>query len=257
MGNSKKINMNIFLTVLIFLLYAGFLAFMIVSDIISKYILMRSITYIKIIAFVLSTVALVIGTQIFRAPKVKINKIVFAILLLPLLAGFYLTAHDINSFAFGEKNTGYELNYGLENNIESGEGAKGKNFNSTVFESPLKDEKEVHVNERNFLSWVDELYRNPKRYSGRPFDMTANVYYHEIDGEKKAFAGRYVKISDLEELEKQGIIIKTDKSFNDDEWVNIKGTMSTETLHGQIIPVVIVNSIEKTEYKGTEFIYGY
>lgn len=55
----------------------------------------------------------------------------------------------------------------------------------------------------------------------------------------------------------EGIIIKTDVRFSDDEWVHIKGTLETDTIHSAKVPAVRVEFIEKAQNKGADFIFGY
>lgn len=178
-------------------------------------------------------------------------KIIIVSLIL-LLIGTYFTVQFMNSPENTDEITDKGLYYGVP---ASETAAKGKN--DAVFDNPLKNEKEINITDRNFLSWYDELELNPERYTGRPFEMTGNIFIIQADNNIKQFIGRYVLTSPLEKKEMEGIIIKTDLNFSDDEWVHIKGIMETETIHGIKMPAVRVKLIEKTQNKGADFIYGY
>lgn len=166
-----------------------------------------------------------------------------------LLIGTYVNVHFRNNAKFTDEITDKGIYYGV---VES----SGKT-NDNVFESPLRNEKEIIITDRNFLSWYDELELNPERYTGRPFEITGNIFNLLTDNSIKTYVGRYVLTSPLEKKEIKGIIIKTDKSFDNDEWVHIKGIMETETIHGTKVPAVRVEYIEKVQNKGADFIYGY
>lgn len=189
----------------------------------------------------------------------KFKGILF-ILPLVLIIGIYVYINYTKDFnkkeSIADENTQKGIYYGVIEDTDV-PGAQGKIFNNKLFESPLKYEKEVIITDRNFLSWFDELQQNPERYSGMHFEMTGNIFNIEIDDKMRTFAGRYVFTSPLEDKEMKGIIIKTDKSFINDEWVYIKGTMDTDTLLGAKIPVVRVEYIEKAQNKGIEFIYEF
>lgn len=181
-------------------------------------------------------------------------KVICVGLTLILLIGIYAITYFINKTVDSDEITDKGIYYGV---VESNGNTKAQGKSDSLFESPLKNEKEIKITDRDFLSWYDELNLNPERYSGRPFDMTGNIFNMQIENSIKTFVGRYVLTSPLEKKEMEGIIIKTDMRFNDDEWVHIKGTMETDTIHGVKVPAVRVEFVEKAQNKGAEFIYGY
>jgi len=180
--------------------------------------------------------------------KNKYKVMVFSFALV-LLVGTYVAVHLLKSGKETDDIADKGIYYGV---VES----SGKN-NDNIFESPLRNEKEINISDRNFLSWYNELEASSDKYSGRPFEMTGNIFNIEVDNNTKTLVGRYVLESPLEKKEMKGIIIKTDKSFSNDEWVHIKGTMETETIHGAKVPAVRVEYIEKVQNMGADFLYGY
>jgi uncharacterized membrane protein YcgQ (UPF0703/DUF1980 family) len=181
-------------------------------------------------------------------------KVIFVGLTLVLLIGIYAITYFINKSVDTAEITDKGIYYGV---VEGNGNIKAQGKNDSLFESPLKNEKEIKITDRNFLSWYDELELNPERYSGRPFEMTGNIFNMQIENSTKTLVGRYVLTSPLEKKEMEGIIIKTDVRFSDDEWVHIKGTMEMDTIHGMKVPAVRVEFIEKAQNKGADFIYGY
>lgn len=257
MKKDKLLNYDVLLRATILLLYAAFFVWLILSDVVLKYVHPRTIPFIILSVVILVVGAIALCTQLFKPQKQKVNAPKLAILCLPLFLGFYIPPADVTSFVPGEKSISIGANYSIEDKNEELKGAKGQTFNKNLLESPYMKEKEVKIEDRNFLSWIEELFMNPYRHVGKPFEMTANILNSEIDGKKLTYAGRYVMTCCLADLEPKGILIKTDKSFDNNDWVYIKGTMSTEKQDGQIVPVVLVNYIEKTQNKGIDYIYGY
>ena len=132
------------------------------------------------------------------------------------------------------------------------------NMNFSTFKVNDKNQAKnapILVNSDNYTDILKMVYDNPNEYLGKEISIVGYVY-RNFDFSKDQFViARTMMITEDNQEFVVGFLCsyKDAINFKDNEWVEIKGTISKANYNGEI-PCIKVNSIEKTEKPSEEFV---
>jgi uncharacterized repeat protein (TIGR03943 family) len=114
--------------------------------------------------------------------------------------------------------------------------------------------------DRNVLDWVKAFKGtdNVDQFAGQAVNLIGFVYHDpQLDPKMQIQVVRFVFIHCAADASALGLVAQTPNadSYAQDQWVRIKGAIQISAVKGQKTPIVVAQSIEKTDQPVQPYLY--
>ncbi len=168
----------------------------------------------------------------FKLNKSKIFKAFFLICALVCILIFF--------------HAGYSLVNEMKNNRQD-------NF---VVEDSYFDNKKIEIPSNQYTNVLNEVHENLDSYIGKEIVFTGYIYRINYLEKNQFVLARNMIINPASQTVVVGFLSEYDKinEFDNLSWVKVSGVIEKGNLDGEI-PILKINSIEKTNKPKDEFVY--
>ncbi|MEM7331326.1 MAG: TIGR03943 family protein [Chloroflexota bacterium] len=161
------------------------------------------------------------------------------ILAIPILLGLFVQPRPLGANALDNR----ELNFSLT-------AAQGSNLRDTTIETD---------GPRNILDWLYDFQRQQDAalFNNREADVVGFVYRDERFGEDQFMVSRFTISCCVADANPIGLIVATDDApqLTADSWVQVTGKFQVQSFDGQMIPVLIADSITAVDAPSQPYLY--
>lgn len=254
----------------------------------------KMVIYVKFALYFFIILVIFQGKNIFSNKKSKRFKLGYIMFLIPLILGFLLkpVGVSVNSAinkgfsltsqlkinSLKHKHTVLEdgaevCQHNDENThlVEDTDFVENNNIvenTNVTLKKPVDstsslNSKTINMSNENFINTYEDIYGNPHNYVGRSINMKGFIYKQK--GLEKAgfILSRIVVSCCAADAQLVGILCDNTegKTFTEGTWVNIEGTLGEREYKDaksgviSIIPIIKVNTTEKTDDQNNEYIY--
>lgn len=257
---AKAFNPQVFLELLCYLVFGGFIMYLVSSGKYLSYITPRMKPYLYFTVIVMFMWACMCLRRLF-IPQYKIRTYHCLVLVIPIL--FILLPHNPLSSADLYASSKWVNTFG--NNTSSGDSLQTNNTLSNTTDSILSDtkpeltdyaakglhgldtiSKKITIGNDEFYPWISEIYNNTDKYEDYSITITGYVL-----NDPKYFANnefipaRLAMTCCNADLAPLGILCKYDKAYKlkADSWVTVEGIIHKGRYKGQVEPQIFVTKI--------------
>lgn len=274
-----RFNINIALKILLLLGFATFFLYTIFTGSVSLYVHPRIIPYMIFASIVMTIIAFLQLSNLFKSSKKKINSWPLLFFIIPLIIAFALPAKSFNSstgtvgnvqLSGGENKT----NNTVEPSQESGptDNLTGNNSGNSVSGSENTTTNETSKNglqlqngvlvmsDNNFYECMNEIYSNMDKYDGVQIEVVGFVFNdNEGFSDNEFVPARMMMTCCAADMVPVGFLCHYDKAsgLKADAWVKVTGTIGKTQFDGETVPYIKAESVEKTEKPDVEYVYPY
>jgi putative membrane protein len=279
----KKLNLNELVWFLILLGFTCYFYNVINTDRITSFVHPKMVKYVKFALYFFIILVAFQGKNIFNNKKSKSLKIGYIMFLIPLTLGILLKSEGVSAenvirkgFSLTSQSKinilkhkhitladGTELCEHDEKDVHPTENANILLKNSLENMGQIKGEI-LHIDNENFINTYEDIYGNSQNYVGRDVSMKGFIYRQQGLYKDEFILSRIAVSCCMADAQLMGILC----DYNQEEilpegiWVSIEGTLGqreyVDPKSGEInmIPMIIVNKIEKDNNQKNEYIYN-
>lgn len=239
----KKVNMEVLVQLGILFGLASMLFISLVNGNIKKYVHPR----LELLLWVSGAVLIIIGIfmipNLFK-PKHCENVLSYGIIIFPIIALLIVpnieTRNEINS---NEKFSSVINNYEINSS------------NKEEFDS--QDNNIINVKDEDFAKWYVEIHENKDKYDGTKIEMKGQVLKKDGLKENEFIPARKVMVCCAADAEVYGFICRSSEThkLKENEWVKVIGQIKYEEYENEIVPIIYVEKMEKSQPAKMEYIY--
>lgn len=163
---------------------------------------------------------------------------------------------------------GYESDNSTNTNSEASDNSSA-NSNSNSGNSLVKGEESdsvlrmqddtVVMDDNNFVKWLQEINDNPSKYTGKKIKVTGFVFKDKQFESNEFVPARLMMVCCAADMSPVGLLAryKNVPSLKQDSWFMFKGKIVMGEFKGRKVPVIDIESAEKTEKPKNEYVYPY
>ncbi|MDT3701195.1 MAG: TIGR03943 family protein [Thermincola sp.] len=265
-ANTKRINIEAVLRVLILVLFALFFYEIIASGKVLLYVHPRIVPYIKLCMGAMILISIFMVGDIFKSVRGKVNTAPYILFIIPLIMAFALPAKPLESNSVPGKDLAItqEAQNLTQGNDNTG-GPISNNFNTT---SPAGDNNTnniqmqggtIVINDNNYAYLVEDISYNMDSYLGQKVQLVGFVIKDKDFNGNMFVTARFCMSCCTADLQPLGLICQYDKGseLKKDTWIKITGQMKKLNFKGQKIAVVDVENVVKVDKPKNEYVYPY
>lgn len=117
----------------------------------------------------------------------------------------------------------------------------------------------IVISSDNFVRWMQEIYDNMSTYEGKKIQLTGFVFKDKAYNKNEFVAARLMMSCCSADLQPVGLLCHYDKAeqLKQDSWIDVTGKIQIIDYQGEKTPVIIVESIQKTEKPKNDYVYPY
>lgn len=215
------------------------------------------------------------------SPSIFKNIVIYGLFIFPLLLGFLLPTGTLGSALAAKKGINLSGSAAVERNVsqtdassppppptEQKELAAGSSIDSlfpydeyteahAVYGKKLYTQTLITVPEKQFIETLTTLDLYREAFIGKEVEITGFVYREEDMGTERFAVSRFAMNCCSADALPYGLMISWPKAMNyaDDEWVSVKGTLTTSTyLDNEILTLEVVK-LERIKAPESPYVY--
>lgn len=264
------INIETVLKLIILLGFAAFFYKIIKTGNVQYYVHSRIVPYMKFGIFSFLLISIFFVTELFKIRRKNTRYLYYIVFIIPLITAFTLSPETMSSTSM------------LLNNINTNNSSDIEDDNINLTEDTIVDNEEnnltdrdkiidedannltfegntIAINDDNFLSWNNELYMNIDDYIDNNIEMKGFVLKDNRFKQNEFVSARLLMVCCAADMQPVGILCRYDKAseLETDSWIKVYGTLKSDMVDGEKVPVIEVKNIEKIEKPENEFLYPY
>lgn len=271
---NKSINLQIVLEVLTYLLFAGLMIYLVISENYLRYVTPRTRPYFIFSALVMVIWALFALARVFK-PQHRIRSMHCFVLLIPALllvlphtslgisdlSGEYVSGNNFKetqSLSLTPQSTesndpnamGYDDNYVV---IPENSQYVQDTSQSDPYPGLNEAEKRIDVDPEDFGLWFSQINMDPRKYEGYTISLGGSVFRSDTMDSDTFIPARPMMFCCVADLVPAGLKCTYDKApeLEDNDWIQVEGTLviRENTVDGFTFnePIIEVSSVEEIE----------
>jgi putative membrane protein len=198
--------------------------------------------------------------------------IVYAIFVIPVLAGLTFSNHVLDSFVAAKRgmqlggmavsgaasdNEEEFFSQLFGNEIEEVPIEKGEKVDKNQLEKALLAADKVVFTRENYLAALEIIHNNTERFIGKEIELTGFVYREPDFAKEKAVIARFGISCCVADASVYGMLAsgKQLKSIVNDEWVKVTGIIKRTNYKGNVLPCIEIKEINKMKQPNDPYIY--
>jgi len=253
---NRKLNLNAFTGFVISAAYAGYIAYLIVSQKLSLYLHPKMIPYSYFTVTVLSVISIYQASQIFSEPKNRKFKKGYLIFMIPVLLALFVSPQGISSAMANNKGV-YVISKSQLDSVQ-----EASNTPSDSVSDSASDVPQI-IDIIDFPKVMMEMYLSPKTYEGKTVRVHGFIYRSPDDPENSFMVSRMLVSCCAADAQVAGFKSEWDmaNTLKDEGWYLIEGKVKLVSVYNplfksdEIISVIEVESAVETEPLENPYIY--
>ncbi|WP_433750498.1 TIGR03943 family putative permease subunit [Falsibacillus pallidus] len=195
--------------------------------------------------------------------------IAFPILIFPVLTYLFLPIATLDSnivkakgYHFDVYNDGdpYSQHQFLEPDTSTYYGSEGYYERMDKYLKKYASKDTVKLTDANYLEAMETIYKNPGDFMGKTIQFHGFAFNDKELKKNQLFVFRFGIIHCVADSGVFGMLVEfpDDMDIKDDEWIQVKGTMTTEYFqpYKKTIPVLKVTNVEKIGKPADPYVYN-
>jgi putative membrane protein len=193
---------------------------------------------------------------------------IYGVFIFPLLTGFFLPIATLDStivkskgftFKAVETTEKYAVTQYLKPDTSIYYGKEGYDELMEIEKNKYLSKKSVVLNDSDYLKGLETIYKYPGDFLGKTIEFDGFSFKGESVNEQQLFVLRFGIIHCVADSGVFGMLVEfpEDIDIEDDEWLHVKGTLSTIYYQPfkSTIPVLIVDEWKKTKEPKEPYVY--
>ncbi|OOM79666.1 putative two-component membrane permease complex subunit [Clostridium puniceum] len=272
----KKLNIDIFIKILILLRFSAFYFKIIINNEIIRYVNPKIIPFAILGMIAMFIIVLFLVKELFNNKKKKVKFKNYVIFIIPLIMIFFMESNSASSTTIKSSDANASSNITLNDNLKNNTNQDNNLKNSSTFDlyegktesdgKGASDKKQldikenvINVNSKNFVFSLDEILSNPDKYVGTDIEITGFVYKDENIKENEFVIGRFMMACCAADMQIAGIRCEHSnlESYSNDTWIKVKGKIKKDTYNSTVDPIIVVDHMEKDLNPDTSYVYPF
>ncbi len=166
------------------------------------------------------------------------------LLALPVVLGLLVEPRPLGASALQNR----EINIGNDGSLVSANAPEGSELSVIA-----------NAGDRNILDWLYLFQRNtdPANFDGEEVHVVGFVYRDARFTDTQFMVSRFTVSCCVADAAPIGLIVEWPDTavLTSDSWVEVSGTLQTQTFNGVAMPVLIANSVSPTETPSQPYLY--
>ncbi len=137
---------------------------------------------------------------------------------------------------------------------------KGQPTTQQADQTPEKSMNLV-LDDDHFVTYLNEIYSDQESYMGMPVEIIGFVYrdQDQFTDADQFVTARLMMVCCAADMQPVGLLCcyTEAQQWEDNTWVNVKGYLEQTELGGEMVPLVQVTEVEKTEIPEQRYVYPY
>lgn len=241
------------------------------------YVHPRIIPYMKFGIVMFITIALFMLGELFKTKRNNIKLGRYLLFIIPLMLAFALPpkALDTDTMSISNINIMGRSNESSgdgkpvegtqtysdreENNIATGSGSNQNagNLSNNISQELLKQGDTIVMTDESFIPWIEELYGSLSKYEGEKIQVVGFVFKDTEFGQNRFVPARFTMNCCAADMQPVGLMCNYQgaEQLKKDTWVKVTGKVQKGELRGQIMPVIVAETVEPTDKPKDELVY--
>ena len=265
-----RINTEAVIKILILIGFALFFLVIMQNGSVQLYVHPRIVPYMKFGAAAMVLIALFSAGEIFKPRRKSVSLLPYLVFIIPLFAAFALPAKPMNSNSLLARDVnlaqkGRDFKQYVKNG-GPGEAVSGLNqagqsessWNLQPRKSLLEGDTIV-MEEKNFATWLQELYSFPGDYEGKKIEVTGFVFKDKDFEENEFVTARFIMSCCTADAQVVGLMSRFSGAaeYKKDTWLKVRGKVTKIEYKGEVMPCIEVESVVSVPKPKNEYIYAY
>jgi putative membrane protein len=117
----------------------------------------------------------------------------------------------------------------------------------------------VVMDDRNFVKWIDAIYNDPSKYEGKKINVMGFVFKDKQFKSNEFVPARMMMTCCAADMTTIGLLARYSKAseLRENSWFKFTGTIENSEFNGKNIPVIIIETAERTAKPKNEYVYPY
>ena len=122
----------------------------------------------------------------------------------------------------------------------------------------LQDDTIV-IDDSNFVKWIDTIYNDPSKYEGKKITVTGFVFRDKQFKDNEFVPARMVMTCCAADMTVIGLLARYSKTqeLRENSWFKFTGTLENDEFNGKNIPIINIETAERTAKPKNEYVYPY
>lgn len=287
-----RLNIDIVLKLIILLGFSLFFFITTINGTIQLFVHPRIVPFLKFGIVIMLIMALFLLKDIFKRQRKKVNQYQYLFFIIPLVMAFALPAKEVNSGsvaigsntdALSSSNSvvqGKITNTDSYDKLSGADGLSGEastsdntdknslaNDSYTSFMESTEEEDNrlklqdgtIVIDDSNFVKWIDAIYNNPLEYEGKKITVMGFVFKDKQFKDNEFVPARMVMTCCAADMTVIGLLARYSKAqeLRENSWFKFSGTLVNSEFNGKYIPVINIETVERTAKPKNEYVYPY
>jgi putative membrane protein len=243
----SNFNISVLLKIASMLGFAIFFIITIINGSVSLYINPKNLPFLIFAIIAMVVVSFFLAGDLFVKENKKTGSLGMLFFILPVIMAFLIPAQSLDSSSRSVDTSGI-----------SGGAVLSNGGQQNVLEYSTFEDGDIILDDKNFSIWLDLIYRNPQKYTGREIELVGFIYKDDNYFDKNQFAAaRMMMVCCAADMQMTGFICSYDQKleYDNDTWVRVRGKIEKTELEGETIPIIKVQSMEETQRPKEDYIY--
>lgn len=269
---SRSLNLEAILKIIVLSGFSLLFITTIVQDKALYYVSPRIVTYMKLCLLVMVILIIFTLKDVFKIPRNPLKITPYLIFIIPLIMAFIIPPVIMTSNSLSQSSS-----YITSNSKQRVQGNKGDNLiegnngeqesirlerqpgeiKEQVFNPTGTENNTIVVEDANYVLWLNEIYSNYEQHIDKTIEIIGFVFHDPALTENQFILGRYAMTCCAADMQMGGIMVEYEKSssFELDTWFKVVGTIKEGDYRGDLVPVIIGQSLVKIEKPQSQYVY--
>lgn len=264
--DKKRLNLDVFIKIIILIGFSTFFLYLILSQNVSLYVHPRNTPYLLFAGVAMFVIAIFLLLELFSSKDTK-SPLPLLFFLVPLILAFFVPAEPFDTQSGGytalslttrANDTNQTFSFG-NNNLPSTE-VSTEDLESLNRSYKLElEEGKISMNDTNFARWLMEIYSNLDSYENTPIELNGFIYVDDTLSVDEFVLSRMMMVCCVADLEMIGILANYEdgKAIEPDSWISVTGTLYKTKRDDAYIPKVKVEQISPVIPPRNQYVYPF
>ncbi len=117
----------------------------------------------------------------------------------------------------------------------------------------------IVLDDSNFVKWIDTIYNDPSKYEGKKITVMGFVFKDKQFKDNEFVPARMVMTCCAADMTVIGLLARYSKAqeLRENSWFKFTGTLENSEFNGKNIPVINIETAERTAKPKNEYVYPY
>ena len=256
----RKLNLEVFLQLIILLGLAGFFLLILLNGSVQLYVHPRIVPYLIFGVIAMLLIAAYVSKDLFKPFHRRfIGAYFFFIIPLVLAYAMPAKAMDSTSMAYNDPNMTGLTSSSSSTSTSQGAAVSATAQGQTSINALTIEDGIIMMNSGNFYTTLQDISENIDQFTGKQIQVVCFVFKDDQLEENEFVAARMLMICCTADLQPIGFLCRYDKATGlaHDSWITVTGTLDTADYQGEKLPCIDVTQVEPAEKPIDEYVYPF